>query len=207
MELQVLQVPPLGTNCYFLIDGKHVGIVDPGGAGDAIIRVIEENALEPTVILLTHGHFDHTGAAAQLKKHFHIPIFIHRLDAGMLQSARMSLAANFGFPFTECEADRLLEDGDVFSVGSTEFTVLHTPGHTAGSACFLSGDTLISGDTLFRRSIGRFERQDKAEMQESIRKLLTLDDGIRVFPGHDADTTIGEERRSNPFANFDWEWE
>lgn len=207
MELRILQVPPLGTNCYLIIDGDTTGIVDPGGAAEDIIRVIHEDALIPTKILLTHGHFDHTGAAAHLKKYFGIPICIHRLDADMLQSAKMSLAENFGFPFTPCEPDCLLDEGDVITIGKERFTVLHTPGHTAGSVCFLCGNTLISGDTLFRRSIGRFERKDKSVMQESIRKLLTLNDALRVFPGHDADTTIGEERLLNPFAKFDWEWE
>ncbi|MBE7025779.1 MAG: MBL fold metallo-hydrolase [Ruminococcaceae bacterium] len=207
MELQVLCVPPLGTNCYFIKDNNDIAIVDPGGDADSIIELIENNGFIPRVIPLTHGHFDHTGAAGKLKMYFSIPIFIHYLDAPMLTNAETSHATRFGFPYTGCQADRLLKDGDTFAVGNATFSVLHTPGHTPGSSCFLSGDTLISGDTLFRGSIGRFERENKNTMKESVRRLLSLDESIRVFPGHEGATTIGTERRTNPFAKFNWEWE
>ncbi|MBQ7032923.1 MAG: MBL fold metallo-hydrolase [Clostridia bacterium] len=207
MELQILQVPPLGTNCYFIVDSGKVGIVDPGGSGDSIIRFIEDKSWHPESVLLTHGHFDHAGAAGQLKEYFGIPICIHRLDAPMLENAKASHAERFGFPYSGCTADRLLEENDTFSVGDTVFSVLHTPGHTKGSSCFLSGDTMLSGDTLFFRSIGRFERRDKETMKKSIKRLLSMDEGVRVYPGHERDTTIGAEKKFNPFANFDWEWE
>ncbi|MBQ7036730.1 MAG: MBL fold metallo-hydrolase [Clostridia bacterium] len=206
MELTCLRVPPLGTNCYFIVSGTSLAIVDPGGAADALIQVISEKALTPSAIWLTHGHFDHADAAGKLKAHFGIPIYIHRLDAPMLENAETSHAAKFGLPYNGCEADVLFEEGDTLSVGNETFTVLHTPGHTPGSACFLSGNTLISGDTLFRRSIGKFDRENKDMMKESIRRLLLMDENIRVYPGHEGETTIGEERRGNPFANMDWEW-
>ncbi len=207
MELEVLRVPPLGTNCYFVIDGNKLGIVDPGGAANTITQVIQEKRLIPELILLTHGHFDHAGAAGALQKSFNIPIFIHHLDAPMLENEETSHASRFGFPYEGCRADRLLKEGDTFRVGNAEFTTLHTPGHTEGSCCFYSGNILISGDTLFRRSIGRFERSDKESMKNSIRRLLALEESLQVFPGHEEATTIGAEKRTNPFANFDWEWE
>ncbi len=207
MELEILRVPPLGTNCYFIIDNNRLGIVDPGGAEDALIRIIREKSFIPESILLTHGHFDHAGAAGALSAEFDIPILIHRLDAPMLENEETSHASHFGFPYSGCRADRLLEDGDTFRVGESEFSVLHTPGHTAGSACFLCGNVLLSGDTLFRRSVGRFERADKETMKSSIRKLLALDESLQVFPGHEEATTIGAEKKTNPFANFEWEWE
>lgn len=207
MELQILRVPPLGTNCYFVSDGRRLGIIDPGGAADSIIRVIEERGVSPEVIILTHGHFDHAGAAGALKAHFGIPIVIHALDAPMLENEETSHALRFGYPYAGCTADRLLEEGDTVSIGSISFSVLHTPGHTKGSICLLCGDVLLAGDTLFCGSIGRFDRENKETMKESIRRLLALPEETRVFPGHDAETTILRERRTNPFANFDWEWE
>ncbi len=206
MELTCLRVPPLGTNCYLLTSGESVAIIDPGGAADALIRVITEKALLPCAIFLTHGHFDHADAAGKLKEHFHIPIYIHALDAPMLENAETSHAARFGLSYNGCEADVLLHEGDTVAVGDETFTVLHTPGHTAGSICFLSGDILLSGDTLFRGSIGKFDRENKETMQKSIARLLSLREEIRVYPGHEGETTIGKERRTNPFANFDWEW-
>jgi len=207
MELQCLRVPPFGTNCYFIADGTRLGIVDPGGAADSIMHVIEARGYTPEVILLTHGHFDHAGAAGALKTHFGIPIVVHALDAPMLENAETSHATRFGFPYEGCEADRLLAEGDTVSIGNTTFSVLHTPGHTKGSICFLTKDILLAGDTLFSGSIGRFDRENKEIMKESIRRLLSLPEDTRVYPGHDAETTILRESRTNPFANFDWEWE
>ena len=207
MNIQSICVPPLGTNCYLLQDKNDVAIVDPGGDMNSIIRFIEKERLMPHSILLTHGHFDHTGAAGALKAHYGIPIYIHHKDEVMLYDAKSSHASRFGFSYDGCTADILLNDGDTVTLGETILTVLHTPGHTPGSICFLSGDVLISGDTLFCGSIGRFEREDKLTMKDSIQRLLTLDAGIKVYPGHDRATTIGQERMMNPFANFDWEWE
>ncbi len=206
MELTCLRVPPLGTNCYFVISGKNVAIVDPGGAAEALIQIIKEKELVPCAILLTHGHFDHAGAAGKLKEQFQIPIYMHALDAPMLENAETSHAVRYGFSYDGCEADVLLSEGDTVQVGDERFTVLYTPGHTKGSICFLSGHTMLSGDTLFRGSIGKFDRENKETMQQSIARLLSMDEEIRVYPGHEEETTIGKERRTNPFANLDWEW-
>lgn len=207
MKLEIFRVPPLGTNCYFIIDDTALAVVDPGGAAKELIRIIEEKKLCPAMVILTHGHFDHAGAAGELKSYFNIPIYIHTLDAPMLENAETSHATRFGYPYKGCTADVLLNEGDTVSVGETVFTVLHTPGHTKGSICLLSGNTLISGDTLFRGSIGNFDRENKEMMKESIRRLLSSEDAIEVFPGHEANTTIGIEKQTNPFANLNWEWE
>ena len=207
MNLTCIQIPPLGTNCYFVLDGKTLGIVDPGGEADHIIDYIEKEGFKPCCILLTHGHFDHAGAAGALKERYTIPIYIHALDAPMLQNAETSHAARFGFPYEGCTADVLLEDGDTVNVGMLTFTLLHTPGHTAGSSCFFGEDVLLSGDTLFAGTVGRFERKDKEALKNSVRRLLALPEDTAVFPGHEGQTTILQEKRTNPFANFDWEWE
>lgn len=205
MQISVLRLPPLGANCFLVADGKNVGIIDPGGDAKTIIAATE--GLAPSGIFLTHGHFDHVGAAADLRAHFSVPIYIHENDAVMVKSAENSLATQFGFPYEEFAPDILFRDGDTLSIGGADFTVLHTPGHTAGSSCFLHEDVLFSGDTLFRGSVGIFQRENKAKMKDSIRRLLALSEDTHVLPGHEGETTILRERRENPFANFDWEWE
>ena len=207
MEIRMLCVPPLGTNCYFVISGKDLGIIDPGGGEAQIISYIEANGLIPSSIVLTHGHFDHAGAAKALREHFGIPVFVHTLDAPMLKNEETSHASRFGVPYHGFSADKLLEDGDTVSIASVPFTVLHTPGHTRGSICLLHGNTLFSGDTLFQGSVGRFDRKDKPLLKASIRRLLALSDTLRVYPGHGEATDILTEKNTNPFANFDWEWE
>mgnify|MGYP003298676137 CR=1 FL=1 len=205
MQISVLCLPPLGANCFLVADGKNVGIIDPAGDANTIIEATE--GLTPSGIFLTHGHFDHVGAAAALRTHFSVPIYIHENDAAMVQSAEESLAVQFGFPYEGFTPDILFKDGDTLPIGGTPFTVLHTPGHTKGSACFLHEDVLFSGDTLFRGSIGIFSRENKNTMKDSVRRLLALPEGTHVLPGHEGETTILRERRDNPFANFDWEWE
>ncbi len=205
MEISVLRVGPLSVNCFLAGNGQDLGIIDPGEDAEAIIAAVGDK--KPSGIFLTHGHFDHVGAAAALRAHFSVPIYIHKEDAGMLRDAVTSHAARFGFPFEGFSPDILFEESDTLSIGGTDFSVLHTPGHTDGSCCFLAGDVLFAGDTLFRGSVGIFARENKALMQKSIRRLLALPEDTFVLPGHEGETTIAREKLQNPFANFNWEWE
>ena len=205
MEISAYTVPPLGTNCYFLSDGAHLGIIDPGGAAEALIQEIEKTALTPVGIYLTHGHFDHAGAAGAIKAHFGIPIFIHKEDAAMLLDAESSHASRFGFPYAGCNADKTFEEGDTLSMGALSLSVLHTPGHTKGSSVFRCENVLFSGDTLFQGSIGNFQPEDTPDMQASLARLFALSEDLHVYSGHGDKTDIGTEKRTNPFVNFNRE--
>lgn len=205
MDISVYTVPPLGTNCYFLSDGSHLGIIDPGGAAEALINEIEKTHFSPVGIYLTHGHFDHAGAAGAIKERFGIPIYIHKDDAPMLLDAHRSHASRFGFPFSGCTADQVFDEGDTLGMGTLALSVLHTPGHTKGSCVFQCENILFSGDTLFQGSIGNFQPEDAPEMQSSLARLWALPDDLQVYPGHNAATDIGTEKRTNPFKDFNWE--
>lgn len=205
MDLSVYTVPPLGTNCYFISDGARLGIIDPGGAAKELITEIEKTGLSPYGIYLTHGHFDHAGAAGALKERFRIPIYIHEEDAPMLQDAHTSHASRFGFSFSGCQADVLFQEGDALNMGSLSLSVLHTPGHTRGSSVFQTGNVLFTGDTLFAGSIGNFEPENAPDMRKSLSRMWKLSDELIIYPGHNGPSDIGTEKRTNPFKDFDWE--
>jgi len=205
MDISVYTVPPLGTNCYFISDGTSLGIIDPGGAAEALIEAIEKTGLCPFGIYLTHGHFDHAGAAGAIKERFSIPIYIHTADAPMLRDANTSHASRFGYPFSGCTADKTFEDGDILPMGSISLSVIHTPGHTPGSSLFLHENILFSGDTLFKGSIGNFAPEAAPEMQASLAKVWALPDALTVYPGHNDSTFMATEKRTNPFVNINWE--
>jgi hydroxyacylglutathione hydrolase len=199
MFVKMFTVGMLATNCYVVGDkdsGEAV-VIDPGFDSESeaqrILDEVERNGLVIKYIINTHGHPDHIGGNRILKDRSRAPILIHEADASILS----------GPP-----ADRKLRDGDSIEVGSVRLKVIHTPGHSPGSIALLSGDYVFSGDTLFAGSIGRYDLPGASlnELVNSLKnKLLTLPDHVKVCPGHGPVTTIGEERRSNPFLqNFDW---
>lgn len=193
MQIKILPVGMLGTNCYLISDEeKNCAIIDPGASPQKIIGAIEEQGLAVGAILLTHAHFDHTGALKVLREQYpDAPIYIHRLDT---DNDRNMSHGNLIFTHTYGE-------GDVISVGNTAFSVLHTPGHTPGSVCLLAEDALFAGDTLFLGACGRtdFEGGSMMDMLQSLRRLSALDETLRVFPGHGDSTTIANERKYNPY--------
>jgi glyoxylase-like metal-dependent hydrolase (beta-lactamase superfamily II) len=204
MMIEKLEMGGMACNCYIVADeaSKEAMIIDPGAGGSHILKRIEENALKVKLILLTHSHPDHIGALRELKESTGSPVAIHAAEAPGLQRGRM-----FGgmSPFGSQplpNPERLLKDGDTIEIGDTRFTVLHTPGHTQGGICLLGDGVLFSGDTLFNFSIGRSDMPggNGYQLMESIRtKLLTLPDDTVVLPGHGPQSTIGIERRANPF--------
>lgn len=206
MILKTLEVGPLAVNCYIL--GSRKGgegvIIDPGGEPDKIMRVVEAKGLLGNIryILATHGHFDHIGAAKRLEELTSAPFLIHKNDLELLDILE-DQARYFGCPEVEKpHVDRFVADGDVISLDNIELRVVHTPGHSKGGVCYLTEDKAFVGDTLFAGSVGRtdFPGCSSEELVNSIRnKLLTLEDGVEVYPGHGPPTTIGQERRSNPF--------
>lgn len=201
MRIQRLTLGPLDTNCWIVDDGAGgpALVVDPAGEPGAILGALDGARVE--VVVLTHGHFDHIGAAHAICETTGAPLAVHAGDAAGLTSPAGTGGAMFGFDVTAPPADRLLADGDTVDAGAVTLEVLHTPGHTPGSMCLLGGGHLLSGDTLFAGSIGRtdFPGGDMPAMRRSIARLASLPDETRVHPGHGPETTIGRERRVNPF--------
>ncbi len=206
MILETLVVGPLGVNCYILgsREGGEAVVIDPGADPDNIMEVLEASRLAGNVryILATHCHFDHVGAAKRLKELTSAPFLIHKGDLELLESLEEQ-AGYFGCPTVEKPSvDRFINDGDIISFGDIKLEVAHTPGHSKGGVCYLTGDKAFVGDTLFAGSVGRtdFPGCSFEELSASIRnKLLCLEDDVVVYPGHGPSTTIGTEKRTNPF--------
>jgi glyoxylase-like metal-dependent hydrolase (beta-lactamase superfamily II) len=207
---ETLKVGGILTNCYVLADkGPEALVIDAGAEPERIIALLESKSLEPAMLLVTHGHADHIEGNAALKARYpRMQIAIGRDDADGLVSARKNLSIFVGMNITSPPADRLLTEGDVISVGGIALRVIETPGHSPGSVSLYIDDldgapALFSGDVLFARSIGRYDIAggDWPTLERTIReKLFTLDDNTVVYPGHGPATTIGEEKRSNPFV-------
>jgi glyoxylase-like metal-dependent hydrolase (beta-lactamase superfamily II) len=197
-------VGPIETNCYVLscTETRKAVIVDPGGDPDVIEALVEQARLEPAEIVSTHGHSDHIAAVAALKARFRVPYSIHGADLDILKLS-VKEAPFWGMGrITEPAVERLLRAGDTITVGNARGTVLHTPGHTPGGISILFDGFVLVGDTLFNRSIGRTDLYggDVDRLLEAIRtELFVLPDETIVYCGHGPRTTIGEEKRENPF--------
>ena len=197
MEVKVLQVGPIGTNCYILEDEKAraAAIIDPGDEAGRILQVIEADGVDVKYILLTHGHYDHTTAVPQLHKALpQAEIYIHRADANGAGSQLFPLAG-------QIPDLKFYDEGDTLTLGDMTIQVLHTPGHSKGSVTLKVGDVLFCGDTLFAGSCGRTDLAggSYAEIMASLKKLGQLPGDYHVCPGHDVTSTLERERRSNPF--------
>lgn len=190
---------PLTTNCYVVVCPvtKQTAIVDPAPESAAtVIDFISKQALIPNKILITHSHWDHTADTKKLLKKYKIPVLIHALDAGNLEHP-----GSDGLPcwldIPEVTPSELLKEGDIITVGTLVFEVIHTPGHTPGGVCFYCKDQqlLLSGDTLFQGTIGNlsFSTGRPSLMWGSLKKLAKLPPETRVYPGHGPSTTIGAE--------------
>jgi glyoxylase-like metal-dependent hydrolase (beta-lactamase superfamily II) len=201
MRTERLELGALQTNCWLVSDGAGgpLLVIDPAGEADRLIDSIAGRPVD--VVLLTHCHFDHLAAAREVLGACGGRLMIHLADAAWITNAQGTGAALFGFDDTAPPADRELRDGDVIEIGSLTAEVVHTPGHTPGSISLLVGGELFSGDTLFAGSVGRtdFPRGDARALLESVARLAALPDSTVVHPGHGPDTTIGRERRINPF--------
>ena len=182
IQIEKLELGPFGTNAYILIcrnTGDSVVVDAPADAGK-ILELLKETS--PKHILITHNHMDHTGALAELKAALGLPVAAHADDAGRLPVS----------------ADQLLNDGDVVSCGDIKLSVLHTPGHTPGSLCFLTGNYLIAGDTIFPGGPGKTgSPADFKRIMESLSaKIFVLPDGIQIFPGHGNSSILKKERHA-----------
>ena len=190
----------LGTNCYLVADAvtREACLIDPGWDPEPIKKHIIKDGLSLKFIINTHGHGDHIGANSA----FHVPIYIHRLEADFLTDPDKNLSRVFTKGIVSPAAERLLENGDKIKLGELELMILHTPGHTPGSISVVIGGDAFTGDALFAGSIGRTDLAygDHDQLIRSItEKLFALKDDTVIYPGHGECSTIGEEKKSNPF--------
>jgi glyoxylase-like metal-dependent hydrolase (beta-lactamase superfamily II) len=202
MIIKTIPVGQLEANCYVLADEdrNEAIIVDPGDEPDRILD--EAGDAEVTHIVLTHAHFDHAGAVAEIKKATGAPIVLHE-DEQEVYASIQDHGAFWGFKVPPPPPpDLFVQEGHEIPVGKMLFSVLHTPGHSPGGICLYIQGTLITGDTLFMGSVGRTDLPggSMAELRESFRKLMSLPDDTRVYPGHGPMTTIGKEKVENMFA-------
>ena len=204
MNVVTLALLPLMTNCYIAYEreGGKCFIIDPASNEERIIQTLNLMRLKPKAILLTHGHFDHIGAADSLRDHYSIPLIVHEADAKMIKSPILNCASAFmGMNVALRDADKLVKDGDVLKLEKESLRVLHTPGHSEGSCVYVGNDLIFSGDTVFRGSYGRYDLYggNYGELMESVRRVLELDTRMVIYPGHDETTTVLDERENYHF--------
>jgi hydroxyacylglutathione hydrolase len=203
--LEGMAVGPIQANCYILgceKSGEAV-VIDPGDEPRRILKALERRNLTLKYILNTHGHFDHVGADQALREATSAPVLIHQGDAPLLTHLSAS-AAVWGMRAQDCRPDGFLEDGDIITFGQVALEVIHTPGHSPGGVSFYTPRMVFVGDTLFAGSIGRtdFPGGNYDRLIRSVQeRLFVLGDDVEVYPGHGPATTIGAERRYNPFFN------
>ncbi len=205
MIVKTLAVGPIMANCFVLgcENTAEAAVIDPGDEPDRILATLVDNNLTAKLIINTHGHFDHVGANRKLKEATGAPILIHALDTPMLSQLAGSAAAWGMVAENSPPPDREIEDGDQVNFGNITLTVLHTPGHTPGGISLYTDTEVFVGDTLFAGSIGRtdFAGGSFETLKNSIQqKLFTLNEDLVVYPGHNNPTTIGTEKRTNPFV-------
>jgi len=197
MLLQQLAVGKLLTNCYLLADDNGRGVcIDPGAHADRILDRAQRNKMRIEAIWLTHGHFDHMLAAAELQRATGAELYIHAADAPCLTDPGFNLLSYFtvNVPLS-LKADKLFREGDILQAGDLPFTVWETPGHTPGSCCFVNESLgiLFSGDTLFENGVGRTDMPggDEEALRVSVDRLLKITSSPRVYPGHGEDFVLG----------------
>ena len=199
-----LQLGPLDNNSYVLVDEatREAAVLDVGFEPEAVLDRIRGQRVVVRLLLLTHGHYDHACGMLRVQRDHALPCWMHPADRPLVAAIALQGAA-FGLPHADPPQDlRDLTDGQILSLGESRIEVIHTPGHTPGGVCFRCGDDLWVGDTLFAGSVGRTDLPGGsfADLERAVRtRLFPLGDALRCHPGHGPATTLGAERRTNPF--------
>lgn len=205
MHVTTITVGAFQENTYLVVDDRsnRAVIVDPGSEGDRLVDAIESSGATLEAIWITHAHVDHVGAVAAVKRKWDVPIYLHPLDRRLYEAAGRQ-AQVYGVPFEEPPApDHEFADGQRIKVGDAEMTVLHAPGHAPGHVVIHGNGIALVGDCLFAGSIGRTDLpfSNPPQLAASLEKISALAPETVVYPGHGMETTIGQERLSNPFLN------
>jgi len=205
MQLETVTVGQLDTNCYVVFDeeSREAIVIDPGDEPDKIRAYIDARKLRPTYIIFTHAHYDHVCAVRELKESYQAKIVMHEAEAQTYEATKIR-CMSWGYDDDDFPPpDLAVKEGDEVRIGKACFRVIHTPGHTPGGICIYGENLLFAGDTLFRGSVGRTDLPggNMEHLRQSLKKLASLDPLTRVLCGHEEETTIGIEMRSNPFMH------
>jgi glyoxylase-like metal-dependent hydrolase (beta-lactamase superfamily II) len=204
MFIKCLQVGPLPTNCYIACDtvSNTAVIIDPGAEAGRILTAFEETGCELLYILLTHAHADHFTAAKEIIEKTGAKLVVPEGDKELLNDPKNNCWEMVKeVPFEPLKPDILLHDGETIKFGSIELRCMETPGHTAGSVCYLGADSMFSGDTVFKGSVGRTDLStgDFSKMKFSVSRIKSLDGNMQILPGHGEFTSLSNERENNPY--------
>lgn len=209
MQYMSMVLGPVMTNCYIVYDSetRDAMVIDPAWNYRKIDQALQDNQLHLQFIFLTHGHADHIGALQELRNYKNVPVYVGKGDVDLISNSRNNLSMFMGKEI-KCESpDYVVTDGEIITLGHLKFTALETPGHTPGGISLYGEGVVFSGDTLFRYSVGRtdlYGGSAKTLIDSINTKLKPLPDDTVVLPGHGPSSTIGEERRGNPYLDGGW---
>lgn len=203
LQVRALPLGPIGTNCYVVtVGGERAIVIDPGADPEQVLEAVRTEHLQVEAVLVTHCHWDHIGAVAPVARGLKVPVYMSRLEAPVLENIEQFAPAEFG-PYEPYTPEHLLDGGERLDLMGTSIEVLHLPGHSPGTMGFyLEPDTLFVGDLIFRGSVGRVDLPyaDGAQLLDSARHIFDrFDDETVLYSGHGPATTVGHERRTNPF--------
>lgn len=203
MNIKRFQAGMYAANCYVInSENGNAIIVDPAENVFDIIKYIENNSLRLESIILTHGHGDHIGGVLALKENINVPVMVHVEEKEMVEDETLNLSTSMPSGSISFSPDSLLNDGDIIKLGNMEIKIIHTPGHTKGGICLYMEGILITGDTLFQGSIGRTDLYGgdyESLIKSIVDKLMVLPEETIIYPGHGERSSIGYEKRNNPF--------